>query len=98
MLCLYFHFFVAISQCAPAKKAKVRQPYDKEGRDVFDLGSNRKVDVSELNGRLFVHIRIYFTNKDGKVLPTKAGIALSRKEWQKLLESADEIDAAIAKL
>lgn len=82
-------------QRTPAKKAKSSKS-DEDGDGVFDLGKNRKVSVREFKGKVLIDIREFYS-KDGKDMPGKKGIALSGEQWRKLLESADDINDAIAK-
>lgn len=85
---------MAIFQRTPAKKSKAEKT--DEGDGVFDLGNKRKVSVREFKGKVLIDIREFYM-KDDKDMPGKKGIALSAEQWRKLMESADEISAAIAK-
>lgn len=91
--CFYFYYNF---QRTPAKKAKGQKSDAGDGDGIFDLGKNRKVSVREFKGKVLIDIREFY-NKDGKDLPGKKGIALSGEQWRTLIESADEINAAIAK-
>ncbi|XP_055906906.1 RNA polymerase II transcriptional coactivator [Eupeodes corollae] len=60
----------------------------------WTLEGLRQVSVTEFRGRKYVDIREFY-NKDGKTLPGKKGIALSLSQWQKLLDVAEEVTAAV---
>jgi hypothetical protein len=65
---------------------------DKSVRLAFKLTDNRKVQVREFKKKLYVDIREFYT-KDGKSLPGKKGISLTKDQWETLLEHADEVTA-----
>lgn len=52
----------------PAKKAK------KENEEtIWDLGSNRQVNVRDFKGKYYVDIREMYYDKEGDLKPTKKG-------------------------
>lgn len=61
------------------------------------LGRNWYLVISEVQGETKVHIRVYEQrHEDGKLYPTRKGIALDLEKWRKLSElCSEEIDAAI---
>lgn len=61
------------------------------------LGRNWYLVISEVQGVTKVHIRVYKQrHEDGKLYPTRKGIALDLEKWRKLSElCSEEIDAAI---
>ena len=63
---------------------------------MFLLGTSDKyLTVSEWNGVTRVHIRSYFHNDSGELLPTKKGVALTIDEWKALKSYVDSVDAQI---
>uniref|UniRef100_A0A1I8M2C4 Transcriptional coactivator p15 (PC4) C-terminal domain-containing protein n=1 Tax=Musca domestica TaxID=7370 RepID=A0A1I8M2C4_MUSDO len=58
------------------------------------LEKQRQVRINEFRGKKLIDIREYY-EKNGEILPGKKGISLSVSQWKKLLEYADEINAAI---
>lgn len=63
----------------------------------FELQNNRRVTVREFRGRTLVDIREFY-EQDGKKLPGKKGIALTKPQWETLLENIDGVAAAIEAL
>lgn len=61
------------------------------------LDRNWYLVISEFQGETKVHIRVYEQrHEDGKLHPTRKGIALDLEKWKKLSElCSEEIDAAI---
>lgn len=52
---------------------------------------NTKVKVTEWNNCLLIHIRKFMYDDNGKLFPTKIGIALNEKELEDILEKGDAI-------
>lgn len=85
------------TQGKPAKKEKEKDAKDSgpikgdNGEFMFELSPMRFVTLSEFRGKTFVGIREFY-EKDGKKLPGKKGISLTKEQWQKLKDKIDDID------
>ena len=83
---------------APSKKAKTTAKTSTSGsgkEPEFVLDKNRLVRVRSFKGKTYVDIRVYY-EKDGELLPGKQGISLTTQQWRKLLDSAEDINKAVA--
>ena len=58
-------------------------------------GDDTFVTVSDYKDNVYIHIRKYDTNEDGKLFPTKKGAALIPCRWNELLMSIDDIKKAV---
>lgn len=66
---------------------------------ILDLGKKKKVTVHQFNGVKLVDIREFYEDKKTGVLkPGLKGISLNEQAWNQLLESQEEISAALAQL
>ncbi|KAJ8032372.1 Activated RNA polymerase II transcriptional coactivator p15 [Holothuria leucospilota] len=77
---------------------KRQYPYEQNVRDDevrVSIGDDRYVTVSIFNGKLYIHIREFFFNQEGRMLPTSKGIALTPQQWFQLGEIQHVIDEAI---
>ncbi|KYN20733.1 PREDICTED: activated RNA polymerase II transcriptional coactivator p15 [Trachymyrmex cornetzi] len=70
----------------PAKKAKT------DDETVWDLGSNRQVNVRNFKGKYYVDIREMYYDKEGDLKPGKKGICLSMQQWRKFMDVVEEVD------
>lgn len=61
---------------------------------MLDLGNNRFVVVRSFKGKALVDIREFY-EKDGKTMPGKKGISLSRDQFNTFKNLIDEIDAKL---
>ena len=62
----------------------------------LDIGSGCYFVAKPYNGQLLVHIRKYEKNDEGRLYPTKKGIALNLEKWKKFSECvSEEIDRVI---
>eukprot|EP01018_Ginkgo_biloba_P018705 Gb_21693 [translate_table: standard] len=77
---------------APAKK---RVTDDSVGIPVCEISKNRRVVVKMWQGKVYVDIREFYTNADGKQMPGKKGISLSLDQWEILRAHIDKVDKAI---
>lgn len=59
------------------------------------IGNDRYVTVNVFKGKLYIHIREFFFNQAGRMLPTSKGIALTPQQWFKLTEMQSAVDDAI---
>ncbi|XP_011704126.1 PREDICTED: activated RNA polymerase II transcriptional coactivator p15 [Wasmannia auropunctata] len=73
----------------PAKKAKSEKTDDD---NIWDLGSNRQVNVRNFKGKYYVDIREMYYDKDGELKPGKKGICLSMPQWRKFMDVVEEVD------
>ena len=65
----------------------------------FYLGekSNRMVTVTPFMGKLKVHIRQFYVNKEGEKKPLKNGIVLELKEFEALAKLVPKVQDSIAR-
>ncbi|KAJ8021252.1 Activated RNA polymerase II transcriptional coactivator p15 [Holothuria leucospilota] len=87
----YFEDFIEIGEIMGELPGKVRDPstkwrYPYEQNDKDDevrvsIGDDRYVTLSIFNGKLYIHIREFFFNQEGRMLPTLKGIALTPQQW-----------------
>ena len=63
----------------------------------FSLGekSERMVTVTPFMGKLKVHIRQFYVNRNGEIKPGKSGIVLEIEEFYKLVELISQIKRSI---
>lgn len=74
---------------------------DKSGARQYswDIGSQRKVRVTDFGGKARVDIREYYVGPDEKtLLPSRRGITLPKDQWEKLKAAIKEIDAKMDEL
>lgn len=64
---------------------------NEDGTEMYELGNNRFVSVSEFKGKMLVNIREYY-EKEGKLNPGKKGISLSRDQYLALKKTIKIID------
>jgi hypothetical protein len=58
------------------------------------LDKNRFVKVHEFRGNVYVDIREFYES-DRELRPSRKGISLSTKQWQKLKSVISEVDEAL---
>ncbi|KAK3764154.1 hypothetical protein RRG08_044085 [Elysia crispata] len=66
------------------------------GEYMFEISPMRFVTISEFRGKTFVGIREFY-EKDGKKLPGKKGISLTKDQWQRLKDNIADIDECLDK-
>ncbi|RUS88207.1 hypothetical protein EGW08_004039 [Elysia chlorotica] len=66
------------------------------GEYMFEIAPMRFATVSEFRGKTFVGIREFY-EKDGKKLPGKKGISLTKDQWERLKDNISDIDDCLAK-
>ncbi|PIK43281.1 Activated RNA polymerase II transcriptional coactivator p15 [Apostichopus japonicus] len=59
------------------------------------IGDDRFVTVNVFNGKLYIHVREFFYNQAGRMLPTSRGIALTPAQWSTLIEKLPLIEDAL---
>lgn len=65
----------------------------------IELDTKKRVSVRLFNGMKLVDIREFYEDKKTNTMkPGSKGISLNEETWKKLLESADEISAALKRL
>ncbi|CAJ0579722.1 unnamed protein product, partial [Mesorhabditis spiculigera] len=63
------------------------------GKDAIDVGKNKFVSISEFNGKKFVDIREYYSDKaTGEMKPGRKGIALSIDQFHIIKSNIDQIE------
>ncbi|GAB5368380.1 hypothetical protein AAMO2058_001314200 [Amorphochlora amoebiformis] len=62
---------------------------------IFDLGSMRRLVVSEYNGRRLVSLRQYFIGQGGQILPTRKGISLADDQTTELCTNSAKLSEAL---
>ncbi|MCX7631946.1 MAG: transcriptional coactivator p15/PC4 family protein [Turneriella sp.] len=72
-----------------------------ENKVLLDIEKGRgeviRVEVGEYKGKKLLHLRIWYTNPQGELAPTKKGVALTYEQFQKLkniLPEAEELMSA----
>lgn len=81
----------------PSKKSKGdnvddSKKTDDQGNSYWELDRNRRVSLSTFKGKEYLNIREYYLDKgSGSMRPGKAGITLTKKEWNQLLELQPKI-------
>ena len=77
-------------------KAIVSSSNDK---DILSLPINsqetRRATVRRMRGKVFVDIREHYFGKDGECKPGKKGLCMPIEQFEKILELADQINAAV---
>jgi len=69
---------------------------DKDDRFGCELSSKKFCKVRLYNSKKWVDFREYY-EKDGKMLPGKKGLMLSREEWNQIKKHMADIDKAFEK-
>lgn len=87
--------FFFIQRNPPVKKPKHEgdtSKVDTSGNAYWELDRNRRVSVSNFKGKQYLNIREYYQDKSsGEMRPGKAGITLTKNEWNQLLALQPEI-------
>jgi hypothetical protein len=67
-----------------------------ENKILLDMEKGRgeviRVEVGEFKGRKLLHLRTWYTNEAGELVPTKKGIALTYEQFQKLKSVLPQVD------
>ncbi|XP_021811054.1 RNA polymerase II transcriptional coactivator KIWI-like [Prunus avium] len=81
---------------APPKKTCKRDSADDNSDEIVacEISKNRRVTVRNWNGKIMVDIREFYV-KDGKQMPGKKGISLTKDQWDALHNHVEEIDKAV---
>ncbi|KAK2445080.1 hypothetical protein P8452_22813 [Trifolium repens] len=81
---------------APPKKSLKKDSDDDNSNDIVvaELAKNRRVSVRVWQGKVWIDIREFYV-KDGKQLPGKKGITLSKDQWAVFRDHVEEIDKAV---
>ncbi|KAL6284768.1 hypothetical protein ACE6H2_015697 [Prunus campanulata] len=81
---------------APPKKTSKRDSSDDNSDEIIacEISKNRRVTVRNWNGKIMVDIREFYV-KDGKQMPGKKGISLTKDQWDALHNHVEEIDKAV---
>jgi hypothetical protein len=61
------------------------------GERYIAIAKNKRISITSFKGKSYVNIREYY-EKDGKMLPSKKGIALDDIAWRILRENMEAID------
>jgi len=61
----------------------------------FHLHDERYLTVNRFDSTYRVHIREFFTDKDGVLRPTKRGVCLKLEEWRKLQQLMKDVDESL---
>ncbi|CAH9142932.1 unnamed protein product [Cuscuta epithymum] len=80
----------------PKKVTKTNGSDESDDTVVCEISKNRRVSVRNWQGKAVVDIREFYL-KDGKQLPGKKGISLTKDQWNVLREHVEEIDKAMTK-
>jgi len=62
-----------------------------------NLSEKRRVSISEFKNVLLYNIREYY-EKDGKELPGRKGVSLTKEQWNSLMGSVAAIETAVDEL
>lgn len=59
----------------------------------FEKNSTESIrfSLSEFKGRELVNIRVYYTDEDGELKPTKKGISISTEIFEDFLEGIEKL-------
>ncbi|KAM0753011.1 PC4-domain-containing protein [Meredithblackwellia eburnea MCA 4105] len=68
-----------------------------DGDSFLELSNTRRVTVRSFKGNVLIDIREFYS-KDGKSLPGKKGISLSKDQWNALKDAFGDIDQAVGAL
>jgi len=95
------HHFHRSFESSAASEPSPNLEIDKSGARQYswNLGSQRKVRVTDFGGTARVDIREYYFSPDQKtLLPTRRGITLPKDQWEKLKAVMKEIDTKMEEL
>jgi hypothetical protein len=68
------------------------EPEDEESK--IEIGSKRFVEVTKFKGNVYVNIREFYKD-EGKLMPSRKGIALKVEEWRNFVELQGKIEDRI---
>lgn len=69
-------------------------PEDADEDTKIEIGSKRFVEVTKFKGGVFVNIREFYKD-EGKLMPSRKGIALRVEEWRNFVELQSRIEDKI---
>lgn len=53
-------------------------------KDIPKGSETLRVEISEYKGVQYLNLRMWYTDKDGELRPTKKGIAVNKEDYQEL--------------
>jgi len=89
---------VGPSQPSKDNEDDLEVPFELEENDIFAfaLSAKRFCRVKTYKGKVYVDVREYFEDDEDKWSPSKKGLMITIKEWEKLKKHVQEIDKAIS--
>ncbi|KAH7821070.1 putative Transcriptional Coactivator p15 (PC4) [Monocercomonoides exilis] len=72
-------------------------PPKRKEPDVWELGNQKRISISEFKGKYYVDIREFYTDPAGDLKPGRKGISLKPEQWDLLLSYATEVNQALKK-
>lgn len=75
-----------------SRPAEEEDPEDEESK--IEIGSKRFVEVTMFKGHVYVNIREFYKD-EGKLMPSRKGIALKVEEWRNFVELQGKIEDRI---
>ena len=70
------------------KEKKLKLPFEDD--NYFKLSQKKYANKSVFKGKTYINIRELY-EKDGKMLPSKKGITLTKEEWETFKKNVDEM-------
>ncbi|EXJ94750.1 hypothetical protein A1O1_03147 [Capronia coronata CBS 617.96] len=69
---------------------------DSDGNTFWEISKNRRVTISDFNGKKLVNIREYY-QKDNEWLPSKKGISMSLAQYSAFIDIMPQIEGLLQK-
>lgn len=84
------------TQCQPVQQT--HNEVVKREKVFIPLGGGKGVTICRYKQKLYVNIRNYSADKDGRLKSTKRGILLTLDEWKKLKKNMKQVDQDLKQL
>lgn len=83
-----------VETAAAGSSSELFPPKEKDDYLILPLSNKKFTKVKKFAGRIYVDIREYY-ERDGKLLPGKKGIFLTKDEWTTIKSQMDQISEAL---